>query len=127
MKNRPLRSLKSKPRTATGARATARKCIHLSVHCTYTTTRVNFRLPDELLDKADVAAAATHKNRTEIVVAALQEYLDEMEDQETFKETVVDLYLDDEIGFDALKEVLGRQDAESVRASKTLRAGRRDG
>ncbi|NHN65340.1 CopG family transcriptional regulator [Haloarcula sp. JP-Z28] len=84
------------------------------------TTRVNFRLPDELLDKADVAAAATHKNRTEIVVAALQEYLDEMEDQETFKQTVVDLYLDDEIGFDALKEVFGRQDAESVRASKTL-------
>jgi len=84
------------------------------------TTRVNFRLPDELLDKADVAAAATHKNRTEIVVEALQEYLDEMEDQETFKQTVVDLYLDGEIGFDSLKEVLGRQDAESVRASKTL-------
>lgn len=53
-------------------------------------------------------------------VEALHEYLDEMEDRETFKETVVDLYLDDEIGFDALKEFVGRQDAESVRASKAL-------
>ncbi|GGK84429.1 ribbon-helix-helix protein, CopG family [Haloarcula sebkhae] len=86
------------------------------------TTRVNFRLPDDLVEKADVAAAATHKNRTEIVVAALEDYLDEMEDQEAFKQTVVDLYLDDEIGFESLKQVIGRQDAESVRASKTLLA-----
>jgi predicted DNA-binding protein len=86
------------------------------------TTRVNFRLPDDLVEKADVAAAATHKNRTEIVVEALEDYLDEMEDQETFKQTVVDLYLDDEIEFESLKQVIGRQDAESVRASKTLLA-----
>lgn len=35
------------------------------------TTRVNFRLPDDLLDKADVAAEITHKNRTELVKEAL--------------------------------------------------------
>lgn len=84
------------------------------------TTRVNFRLPDNLLEKADVAAEVTHKNRTQIITEALQEYLDEVEDDEKFKEAVVELYLDDQISFEVLTEFIGRQDAESVRASKTL-------
>ena len=83
-------------------------------------TRVNFRLPEELIEKADVAAKISHKNRTEIIKQALQEYLQTVEDQEEFKEAVVELYLDDEIGFDTLKQFIGRQDAESVRASKNL-------
>ena len=84
------------------------------------TTRVNFRIPDELLEKADVAAKITHKNRTEIVTEALRAYLDGVEDEEAFKEELVELYLDDEIGFDVLKAFVGRQDAESVRASKAI-------
>jgi len=84
------------------------------------TTRVNFRLPEELIEKADVAAQITHKNRTEILKDALQAYLDEVEDDEAFREAVVDLYLDDRISFDVLAEFLGTQDAESVRASRAL-------
>ena len=84
------------------------------------TKKVNFRLPDELVEKADVAAEVSHKNRTEIIKEALQEYLQEVEDQEAFKKAVVELYLDDKISFDLLKEFIGRQDAESVRASKNL-------
>ncbi|MUV85152.1 ribbon-helix-helix protein, CopG family [Natronomonas sp. CBA1123] len=83
-------------------------------------TRVNFRLPDDLVEKADVAAAVNRKNRTEIVKEALRDYLEEIEDDETFKEAVVELYLDGQIGFDVLAEFIGRQDAESVRASKAL-------
>lgn len=84
------------------------------------TRKVNFRLPDELIEKADVAAEITHKNRTEIIKEALQEYLQEVEDQEEFKEAVIELYLNDDITFDTLKQFIGRQDAESVRASKNL-------
>lgn len=84
------------------------------------TTKVNFRLPDVLLEKADVAAEVTHKNRTEIVVEALDEYLQEVEDEDEFREAVVELYLEEELSFETLKRFIGRQDAESVRASKTL-------
>lgn len=84
------------------------------------TTKVNFRLPDDLLEKADVAAEVAHKNRTELVVEALDEYLKEVEDEAEFKEAVVELYLDEEIAYETLKRFIGRQDAESVRASKTL-------
>jgi len=82
--------------------------------------KVNFRLPEELIEKADVAARISHKNRTDIITEALRNYLEEVEDQEGFKEAVVELYLDDEINFDVLKDLIGRQDAESVRASKAL-------
>lgn len=84
------------------------------------TTRVNFRLPEGLIEKADVAAEVTHKNRTEIIKEALQAYLTEIEDDAAFKEAVVELYLDDQVGFEVLREFLGTQDATSVRASKTL-------
>ncbi|ELY46935.1 MULTISPECIES: ribbon-helix-helix protein, CopG family [Natrialbaceae] len=84
------------------------------------TTRVNFRIPDELVEKADVAAKITHKNRTEIVTEALQSYLDEIEDEDAFNEEIVELYLEDEISFDVLKTFIGRQDAEAVRTSKAV-------
>ena len=82
--------------------------------------KVNFRLPEELINKADVAARVSHKNRTEIVKDALREYLQEVEDREAFEKAVIELYLEGEIDFDTLKQFVGRQDAESVRASKTL-------
>lgn len=84
------------------------------------TTRVNFRLPEELVEKADVAAEISHRNRTEIVTEALRHYLDEMESEEAFKERLVDRYLDDELGYEVLVAFLGRQDAEAVRTSKTI-------
>jgi len=83
-------------------------------------TRVNFRLPEELVEKADVAAEITHKDRTEIVREALRQYLQQVEDDEKFKEAVVELYLDQQISFDVLKEFIGKQDAEAVKASKTI-------
>jgi metal-responsive CopG/Arc/MetJ family transcriptional regulator len=84
------------------------------------TKRVNFRLPEDLVEQADIAAEVTHKNRTEVLVEALRQYLAEMEDDERFREAVVELYLDGTVPFDTLAEIIGRQDAEAVRASKEL-------
>lgn len=84
------------------------------------TTRVNFRIPDELIEKADVAAKITHKNRTEIVTEALRSYLDGVENEDTFREELVELYLEGEIELEVLKAFVGRQDAESIRASKAI-------
>lgn len=84
------------------------------------TKRVNFRLPEELVEQADIAAEVTHKDRTEVIVEALREYLNEIEDDEGFREAVVELYLNGTVEFDTLAEIIGRQDAEAVRASKEL-------
>lgn len=84
------------------------------------TKRVNFRLPEELVTHADVAAEVTHKNRTEILIEALRQYLEEKESEEHFREAVVERYFDDQIEFDTLKEIIGRQDAEAIRASRAV-------
>lgn len=84
------------------------------------TKRVNFRLPEELVRQADIAAEVTHKNRTELLVEALRAYLQEIESEEGFREAVTELYLADELPFEGLVDVVGRQDAEAIRASKRL-------
>lgn len=84
------------------------------------TRRVNFRLPEELITQADIAAEVTHKNRTEVLIEALQQYLEEKESEESFREAVIELYLDDQIDFEDLVDVIGRQDAEAVRSSKNI-------
>lgn len=86
-------------------------------------TKVNFRLPEELVEKADVAAEISRKNRTEIVKEALQEYLKQVENDEKFKESIVELYLDGQISFEVLTEFIGRQDAEAVKSSKNILEG----
>ena len=82
--------------------------------------RVNFRLPEALVTQADVTAEITHKNRTEVVIEALRQYLADKESDEEFREAVVDLFLGDEIDYETLVDVIGRQDAEAVRASKDV-------
>ena len=82
-------------------------------------TRVNFRLPEELVENADVVAAVSQKNRTAIIKEALQTYVNELADDEAFKQAVAERYLADQIGVDILTEFIGRQDAEALRASKT--------
>ena len=81
--------------------------------------RVNFRLPQELIDLADITAKIKHKNRTEVVKEALDEHLHEKMDKE-FKQKVIELYLDDEINYGILKKIVGREDAEAVRDSKEI-------
>ena len=84
------------------------------------TTKVNFRLPNELVERVDVATEVSHKNRAEIVRDALQQHLQELEDNESFQEVAVELYLNGGIRFETLKEIIGRQDAETVQPSRTL-------
>jgi len=108
--------------------ASLKEKIYLSVHTMYIhmssnsknrSKRVNFRLPQELIDMADVTAKVEHKNRTEIVKEALDEHLHEITDEE-FKQKVIELYLDSEIEYEMLKKFLGREDAEAVKASKDI-------
>lgn len=90
---------------------------------TMATTRVNFRLSEDLVERADLVAAITHQNRTEVVREALVTHLDQLEAEERFKESLVERYLEDDVSFDALRRVMDRRDAEAVRASKQLLDG----
>lgn len=84
------------------------------------TTRVNFRLPEALVERADLAAVVTTKTRTAIVTEALEAHLDSLAADDDFEEALVEQYLEGEVGFEALRRVLGRRDAEAVRSSAAL-------
>jgi len=58
------------------------------------TKRVNLRLPEELVAQADIVDRVAHRNRTEIIIEVLRQYLEETEFDKNFGEPVVELYLD---------------------------------
>lgn len=84
------------------------------------------RLPEELITHADVASEVTHKNHTELLIEALREYLEGMVTDEEFRESVVELYLADEIDFETLELIIDRQDANAVQSGKRLLDDDRD-
>lgn len=84
------------------------------------TTRVNFRLSEDLVERADLAATVTGTTRTDVVTDALEAHLASLEADDEFEEALVERYLDGEIEWDALRRILGRRDAEAVRASAAL-------
>jgi len=81
---------------------------------------VTVRLPAELIEKVDVAAAVEGGDRTAIVTEALQEYLADLANDDDFRGRVLDLYLDGEVSADMLETIVGRPDAESIQASEAL-------
>ena len=83
-------------------------------------TRVNLRLPDELVEKTDILAKLEYKNRTDVIKSALSEYLRRVETTMQLREKAVESYLDDKLTYNELAVAIGRQNAESVKVSKRL-------
>ncbi|NIA09349.1 MAG: hypothetical protein GWP10_06385, partial [Nitrospiraceae bacterium] len=83
-------------------------------------TRIDFRLPDELVEKTDILAKLEYKNRTETIKSALAEYLRRVEITMQLKEKAVESYLNDKLTYNELAAAIGRQNAESVKVGKRL-------
>lgn len=77
-------------------------------------------LPEGLIEKADILAKLEYKNRAEIIKSALKEYIGRIENIEKLKERATELYLNDKLGYNELVIIIGRQNAESVKASKRI-------
>ena len=83
-------------------------------------TRIDLRLPDELVEKTDILAKLEYKNRTDVIKSALSEYLRRVETTMQLREKAVESYLDDKLTYNELAVAIGRQNAESVKVSKRL-------
>jgi len=81
---------------------------------------IALRLPEGLIEKADILAKLEYKNRTEIIKSALKEYIGRIENIEKLKERATELYLADKLEYNELVIIIGRQNAESVKASKRI-------
>jgi metal-responsive CopG/Arc/MetJ family transcriptional regulator len=84
------------------------------------TKEINVQLPEDLITYLDVTTEVTHKNRTEILIEALREHLDDIESDESFQEAAIELYLADDIAFEPLVGIIGRQEAKEVQSKRLL-------
>jgi len=70
--------------------------------------RVHFQSPEYLVDRLDAIADLFDKDRTDLLVDAIREYIEDTADSETFQELVATKYYDDQLEFETVKQLVGR-------------------
>jgi len=77
--------------------------------------RVPFRAPERLIDRTDALAAVLGEDRTDLLVTALRESLQDVAHDDELTQEVAAAYYDDEISADRLEALLGADEAANVR------------
>ena len=80
--------------------------------------RVHFQSPEYLVDRLDAIADLFDKDRTDLLVDAIREYIEETADSETFQELVATKYYDDQLEFETVKQLVGAETAQRLRFLK---------
>ncbi|MDF9747912.1 hypothetical protein [Natrinema salsiterrestre] len=80
--------------------------------------RVHFQSPQYLVERLDAVAELFDTDRTDLLVKAIREYLEETADSETFQELVATKYYDDQLEFETVKQLVGTETAQRLRLLK---------
>jgi predicted transcriptional regulator len=80
--------------------------------------RVQFRAPHRLIDRTDALAEVLGEDRTNILVTALREYLQEATHDDALTQEIAAAYYDDKITFEQLKSLVGAEEAANLRVLK---------
>ncbi len=80
--------------------------------------RVQFRAPHRLIDRTDALAAVLGTDRTDVLVTALREYLQDAAHDDTLVQEIAAAYYDDEITFEQLNSLVGAEKAANFRVLK---------
>ena len=80
--------------------------------------RVHFQSPEYLVERLDAIADLFDKDRTDVLVEAIREYIEETADSETFQELVATKYYDDQLEFETVKQLVGAETAQRLRLLK---------
>lgn len=80
--------------------------------------RVHFQSPEYLVERLDAIADLFDKDRTDLLVEAIREYIEDTADSETFQELVAAQYYDDQIEFETVKQLVGAETAQRLRLLK---------
>lgn len=74
-------------------------------------TRVEFDAPKSLVERIDTVAEVLDIPRTRLLIDALENKLDELANEETFRRRLSNAYYDDRTDYDTVKTILGREEA----------------
>jgi len=80
--------------------------------------RVHFQSPEYLVERLDAVAELFDTDRTDLLVEAIREYLEETADSETFQELVATKYYDDKLEFETVTQLVGTETAQRFRLLK---------
>ena len=80
--------------------------------------RVQFRAPHRLVDRTDALADVLGEERTDILVRALREYMQEATRDDALVQEIAAAYYDDEVTFDQVKSLVGAEEAANLRVLK---------
>jgi hypothetical protein len=80
--------------------------------------RVHFQSPEYLVERLDAVADLFDKDRTDLLVEAIREYLEETAESETFQELVATKYYNDQLDFETVKQPVGAESAQRLRRLK---------
>jgi hypothetical protein len=85
--------------------------------------RVHFQSPEYLVDRLDAIADLFGTTRTDLLVEAIREYVEETADDEAFRQRVATKYYEDELEFETVKQLVGAESAQRLRLLKADLAG----
>jgi len=80
--------------------------------------RIHFQSPEYLVDRLDAIAELFDTDRTDLLVEAIREYIEETPKSETFQEPVATKYYDDHLEFETAKQLVGTETAQRFRLLK---------
>lgn len=80
--------------------------------------RVQFRVPRRLIDRTDALATVLGENRTDILVTALREYVQDAVHDDALVQEIAAAYYDDAISYEQLTALLGAEEAANLRMLK---------
>ena len=81
--------------------------------------RVHFQSPEYLVERLDAIADLFDRDRTDVLVEAIREYIEDTADSETFQELVATKYYDDQLDFETVKQLVGAETAQRLRLLKS--------
>jgi len=80
--------------------------------------RVHFQSPEYLVDRLDAIADLFGTDRTDLLVEAIREYVEETAENETFQQRVATKYYEGELEFETVKQLVGAESAQRLRLLK---------
>ena len=81
--------------------------------------RVHFQSPEYLVERLDAIADLFDKDRTDVLIEAIREYIEHTADSETFQELVAAKYYDDQLDAETVKQLVGAETAQRLRLLKS--------
>ncbi|QHS16511.1 hypothetical protein GWK26_04725 [haloarchaeon 3A1-DGR] len=81
-------------------------------------TRVDFNAPTSLVERADEVADLLDVSRTQLLIDALREELDELAHDAEFQRTISDAYYAGDLSFDTVESILGTEAAMRLKLLK---------